>query len=254
MSGKHLLELENISLNYHTLKDETTAIKDITMHVDTKEFISIVGPSGCGKTTLLSIIAGILKPSHGKITLNGKPIAETKNQIGYMFQRDQLFEWRTVLQNVRLGLEITHNHDPENEKYLNELLDKYGLGDFRDKYPHHLSGGMRQRVALIRTLVLRPEILLLDEPFGALDYQTRRTVIQDVSSIITREEKTSILVTHDLSEAVSLSDRIIVLSKRPSIVKAEFKTNLRKLKNIEERKRTEEYKRIVDEIWKELEN
>ena len=254
MSKTHLLELENIALNYHTLKDETTALQDITMYVDTKEFISIVGPSGCGKTTLLSIIAGILKPSHGKITLNGKPIAETKNQIGYMFQRDQLFEWRTVLENVRLGLEISHNRNPENEKYLNELLDKYGLGDFRNKYPHHLSGGMRQRVALIRTLVLRPEILLLDEPFGALDYQTRRTVIQDVSSIITREEKTSILVTHDLSEAASLSDRIIVLSKRPSTVKAEFKTNLRKLENIEERKRTEEYKQIVDKIWKELEN
>ncbi len=254
MSKTHLLELENIALNYHTLKDETTALQDITMYVDTKEFISIVGPSGCGKTTLLSIIAGILKPSRGKITLNGKPIAETKNQIGYMFQRDQLFEWRTVLENVRLGLEISHNRNPENEKYLNELLDKYGLGDFRNKYPHHLSGGMRQRVALIRTLVLRPEILLLDEPFGALDYQTRRTVIQDVSSIITREEKTSILVTHDLSEAASLSDRIIVLSKRPSTVKAEFKTNLRKLENIEERKRTEEYKQIVDKIWKELEN
>ena len=254
MTKSHLLELKDITLNYHTLKDETKALENITMYVDTKEFISIVGPSGCGKTTLLSIIAGILKPSGGTVTLNGKPISETKNQIGYMFQRDHLFEWRTVLQNIKLGLEITHNKDPKNNEYLHELINKYGLSEFIGKYPHHLSGGMRQRVALIRTLVLRPEILLLDEPFGALDHQTRKTVIQDVSSIITREQKTSILVTHDLSEAASLSDRIIVLSKRPSVVKAVFKTNLRIIPNIEERKRTDEYKQVIDDIWKELEN
>lgn len=247
-----ILELKNISLNYHTLKDETKAIENISFDLNPKEFISIVGPSGCGKTTLLSIIAGILKPSSGTVLLNNLPIEQSKNKIGYMFQRDQLFEWRTVAQNVRLGLEINHTKTPENEKYLNELLEKYGLYDFRDKYPHQLSGGMRQRVALIRTLVLRPEILLLDEPFGALDYQTRKTVIQDVSSIITREEKASILVTHDLGEAVSLSDRIIVLSSRPSVVKKVFSTSLRKIPLIEERKRTDEYKETVDKIWKEL--
>ncbi len=247
-----ILELKNISLNYHTLKDETKAIENISFDLNPKEFISIVGPSGCGKTTLLSIIAGILKPSSGTVLLNNLPIEQYKNKIGYMFQRDQLFEWRTVAQNVRLGLEINHTKTPENEKYLNKLLEKYGLYDFRDKYPHHLSGGMRQRVALIRTLVLRPEILLLDEPFGALDYQTRKTVIQDVSSIITREEKASILVTHDLGEAVSLSDRIIVLSNRPSVVKKVFSTSLRKIPLIDERKRTDEYKETVDKIWKEL--
>ncbi len=249
---EHLLEIKNVSLNYHTLKDETKAIEDISLNVDDKEFVSIVGPSGCGKTTLLSIIAGIIKPSSGSVTLNGKPTFETKNKIGYMFQRDHLFEWRTVLQNVKLGLEITHNKDPENKEYLESLLKKYGLYDFKDKYPNHLSGGMRQRVALIRTLVLRPELLLLDEPFGALDYQTRKMVIQDVSSIIDKEQKTSILVTHDLGEAASLSDRIIVLSKRPSVVKAEFKSNLRKIPLIEDRKRTDEYQEIVDKIWKEL--
>ena len=249
---EHLLEIKNVSLNYHTLKVETKAIEDISLTVDDKEFVSIVGPSGCGKTTLLSIIAGIIKPSSGSVTLNGKPTFETKNKIGYMFQRDHLFEWRTVLQNVKLGLEITHNKAPENKEYLESLLKKYGLYDFKDKYPNHLSGGMRQRVALIRTLVLRPELLLLDEPFGALDYQTRKMVIQDVSSIIDKEQKTSILVTHDLGEAASLSDRIIVLSKRPSVVKAEFKSNLRKIPLIEDRKRTDEYQEIVDKIWKEL--
>ncbi|MBO5103008.1 MAG: ABC transporter ATP-binding protein [Clostridia bacterium] len=249
---QHLLEIKDVSLNYHTLKDETKAIEKISFYADNNEFISIVGPSGCGKTTLLSIIAGILKPSSGTIFLNGTPTYEVKNKIGYMFQRDHLFEWRTVLQNVKLGLEITKNKDESNLKYLEELLQKYGLYDFKDKYPNHLSGGMRQRVALIRTLVLRPEILLLDEPFGALDYQTRKLVIQDVSDIITREQKTSLLVTHDLGEAVSLSDRIIVLSKRPSFVKAEFTTNLRKIPLIEERKKTDEYKELVEKIWKEL--
>ena len=249
---EHLLEMANVSLNYHTLKDETKAIENISMYVKDKEFVSIVGPSGCGKTTLLSIIAGIIKPSSGTALLNGKPTYETKNKIGYMFQRDHLFEWRTVLQNVKLGLEISHNKDPKNIEYLESLLKKYGLYDFKDKYPNHLSGGMRQRVALIRTLVLRPELLLLDEPFGALDYQTRKFVIQDVSSIIDKEQKTSILVTHDLGEAASLSDRIIVLSKRPSVVKAEFKSNLRKIPLIEDRKRTDEYQEIVDKIWKEL--
>ncbi len=247
-----ILELKNISLNYHTLKDETKAIEDISLDLNPKEFISIVGPSGCGKTTLLSIIAGLLKQSSGTVLLNNLPIDQANNKIGYMFQRDQLFEWRTVAQNVRLGLEINHTKTPENERYLDELLEKYGLYEFRDKYPHHLSGGMRQRVALIRTLVLRPEILLLDEPFSALDYQTRKTVIQDVSSIITSEEKASILVTHDLGEAVSLSDRVIVLSSRPCVVKKVFCTSLRKIFLIEERKHTEEYKKTVDKIWKEL--
>lgn len=148
---EHLLSIQDVSLIYHTLKDELQAIKSISMHADEKEFISIVGPSGCGKTTLLSIIAGILPPSGGSITLRGTPISEVKNKIGYMFQRDHLFEWRTVEQNIRLGLEINKDKDPDNIVYLNELISKYGLQDFRHKYPHHLSGGMRQRVALIRT-------------------------------------------------------------------------------------------------------
>ena len=248
----HQLLLENVSLSYHTLADETLAIKSVNMYADKEEFVSIVGPSGCGKTTLLSLIAGILVPSSGTITLNGVPASQIKNKVGYMFQRDHLFEWRTVWQNIKLGLEINKQETKENLDYLHELLKKYGLHDFINKYPNHLSGGMRQRVALIRTLATRPEILLLDEPFGALDYQTKRIVIQDVSDIITREKKTSILVTHDLGEAVSLSDRIIVLSSRPCVVKAVYSTSLRKIPLIEERKNTKEYKDLVDKIWKEL--
>lgn len=249
---EHLLSLQDVTYNYHTLKYETQAIKHITMFADDKEFISIVGPSGCGKTTLLSLIAGILTPSSGIITLGGTPLANKKNKIGYMFQRDHLFEWRNVWQNVKLGLEIGKNKSAESLAYAKELLKKYGLQDFVDKYPNHLSGGMRQRVALIRTLAIRPEILLLDEPFGALDYQTKRIVIQDVSDIITSEQKTSILVTHDLNEAVSLSDRIIVLSKRPSEIKKVFLSHLRTIPSIEDRKNTQEYKDLVDKIWKEL--
>lgn len=248
----HLLEIENLSYNYHTLKDETLAIKSVTMQADNQEFISIVGPSGCGKTTLLSLIAGILTPSGGTITLGDTPLSDKKHKIGYMFQRDHLFEWRTVSQNIKLGLEIRKDKNPDHIRYADELLKKYGLQDFKDKYPAHLSGGMRQRVALIRTLAIRPEILLLDEPFGALDYQTKRIVIQDVSDIIANEQKTSILVTHDLTEAVSLSDRIVVLSRRPSEVKKVFSSNLRSIPKIEERKNTREYKVLVDKIWKEL--
>lgn len=249
---EHLLSLQNVTYNYHTLQDETPAIKSISMFANDKEFVSIVGPSGCGKTTLLSLIAGILTPSSGTITLGGEPLANKKNKIGYMFQRDHLFEWRNVLQNVKLGLEIGKHKSEESLNYVNDLLVKYGLQDFKRKYPSHLSGGMRQRVALIRTLATRPEILLLDEPFGALDYQTKRIVIQDVNNIITSEQKTSVLVTHDLNEAVSLSDRIVVLSKRPSEVKKVFSSHLREIPSIEDRKNTREYKELVDNIWKEL--
>ena len=249
---KELLKLENVGLNYHTLKHETQAIKDISFVVNDGEFVSIVGPSGCGKTTLLSIISGVLKPSKGIATIDDISTYKIKNKIGYMFQSDNLFEWRSVWKNVILGLEINKSMQDENLKYLESLLKKYGLYDFKDKYPKHLSGGMRQRVALIRTLALKPELLLLDEPFGALDYQTKQLVVQDVSNIITNEQKTSILVTHDIGEAVSLSDRIIVLSKRPSIVKKEFKSTLRQIPLIEDRKKTEEYSMLVDKIWKEL--
>ncbi len=250
--SEHLLEIKDVALNYHTLKDEIQAINNISFCVDKNEFISIVGPSGCGKTTLLSIISGLLKPSSGKIILNDEEVVKPSNHIGYMFQRDHLFEWRTVIQNIQLGLEINKQITDENKLYIDNLLKKYGLYEFKDKYPKHLSGGMRQRVALIRTLAMKPDLLLLDEPFGALDYQTRKIVIQDVASIIEKEQKTSILVTHDLGEAVSLSDRIIILSARPSQVKREIKTNLRKIASVDERKRTREFNDIVDEIWKEL--
>jgi len=214
-----LLELKNVTLTYQTLNDEITAIKDLSLDVNEGEFVSIIGPSGCGKTTVLSLIAGLIKPSKGRIFIDGKEDLKQNNELGYMLQKDHLFPWRTIEKNVYLPLEIKKINNVENRNYAHSLLDKYGLEKFKKNYPDQLSGGMRQRVALIRTLVSKPRILLLDEPFSALDYQTRLSVCEDVYSIIKAEKKTSVLVTHDISEAISMSDKIIVLTTRPAKVK-----------------------------------
>ena len=221
-----ILNVENISLTYHSLQGETKAIDNLSFKVNKGEFIALVGPSGCGKTTVLSLIAGLIPISSGKIEINTE---NKENQTGYMFQKDNLFEWRSIFKNITLGLEIQKKLSDDNETYINELLTKYGLIDFKNRYPNELSGGMKQRVALIRTLALKPEILLLDEPFSALDSQTRIKVCDDVHNIIKSEGKTAILVTHDISEAISMADRIIkikngktegvVLNKDPISVK-----------------------------------
>lgn len=203
--AKPMLEITDMSMRYHTLAGETEAIKNLSFTVDEGEFISIVGPSGCGKSTLLSLISGLLKPSSGQILLNGSQVAGASNNIGYMFQKDDLFEWRTILQNIMLGLEIQHRDTPDQKKRLEDMLIKYGLGNFKNYYPRQLSGGMRQRVALIRTLAINPELLLLDEPFSALDYQTRLAVADEVGTILKREQKTAILVTHDIADEISRS-------------------------------------------------
>ena len=222
------------------------------MYVDTKEFISIVGQSGCGKTTLLSIIAGILKPSTGAITLNGKPISETQNKIGYMFQRDNLFEWLSIWKNVTLGLSFKKRNTEENREYAKSLLEKYGLKDFISHYPQQLSGGMRQRVALIRTLSLRPKLLLLDEPFSALDYQTRLAVQDDVCNIIKTEQKSAILVTHDISEAIAMSTKVIVLTSRPGTVKSIINLDFDEKLTPFERRKQSSFNVYFNKIWEEL--
>ena len=267
LKGKNMeiLNLENVDLIYHSLKGETKALSDINFKVNQGDFIAIVGPSGCGKTTILNMVAGILKPTNGKITLlneelykdNAKKLNHNKN-IGYMFQRDHLFEWRSIWKNVTLGLELNKKLSKEyleNQKnYVDSLLDKYGLKDFKNKKPRELSGGMRQRVALIRTLCLRPELLILDEPFSALDYQTRLAVQDDVASIIKKEKKTAILVTHDLMEAITMSDRIIVLSARPGTIKAIHTTKFNKNLKPFARRQTDECKILFDKIWQEIQN
>ena len=211
-----MLEFKNIYYTYHTKEGETTAVRDLSFTVENGQFVSVIGPSGCGKTTILSLAAGLLAPSAGEVVRGN-------GECGYMLQRDALFPWRTVEQNIFLPLEVKKRKTPEKRAKALELAEKYGLKDFLKKTPSQLSGGMRQRVALIRTLAAEPEILLLDEPFSALDYQTRLEVCDDVQHIIKSEKKTALLVTHDISEAIALSDKVVVLSARPATVVAEHK-------------------------------
>jgi NitT/TauT family transport system ATP-binding protein len=248
-----LLKVSNISMNYHSVKGETPALKNINFEVDGGEFISILGPSGCGKSTLLNIMSGLLEPSQGQVLYKGEEIRKNLDKIGYMFQKDHLFEWNTVWENVILGLKIKKQLTDESKCRVNELLDAYGLLRFKNHYPSELSGGMRQRVALIRTLALNPEILFLDEPFSALDYQSRLIVCDDVYKIIKTEKKTAIMVTHDIAEAISISEKVIVLSKRPSNVKIEIPIDFNQddLTPFQKRKDIK-FSDYFNRLWKEL--
>lgn len=241
-----VLSINNVSKTFYTNIGELEVIKDLSMSVKKGEIVAIVGPSGSGKSTLLNLISGLLKPNNGKIDRNGN--------IGYMFQKDQLFEWRTVWKNVLLGLEVKHQITKDTKEEIEKMLEKYELIDFINNYPSELSGGMRQRIALIRTLVVKPDILLLDEPFSALDYQTRIKVSDDVYNIIKNEKLSAILVTHDISEAIAMGDRVIVLTKRPA--------HLKSIHNIEMqsdivltpllKRKMPEFRVYFDEIWSEL--
>ena len=243
--NKSLLEIKELTKIYHTKNGEIKAIDNISFNLYEKEFLCIVGSSGCGKSTLLNILANLDEKSDGQIKKN-------KNlKIGYMLQEDALFPWLTILENATLGLEIKEIKTKENIEYVKELLTKYGLKDFLYKYPSQLSGGMRQRVALIRTLAIKPDILLLDEPFSALDYVSRLMVSEDVKKIIKAEKKTVIMITHDLAEAISLADRIIVLSKRPSKIKTIYDIKIDGLTALERRK-SNKFSYYYDLLWKEL--
>lgn len=242
-----ILSLENISYSYHNLKGETPALSRLSFQVSEGEFLAIVGPSGCGKSTLLSIIAGLLEPESGTLSFG------SSSTIGYMLQHDHLFEWRTIYQNVILGLELNKNLTKENTDYVLKLLKDYGLYSFKEQKPSELSGGMRQRAALIRTMAVRPDLLLLDEPFSALDFQTRMTVSADIGNIIRSSGKTAILITHDLSEAITLADRVIVLSGRPATAKFDLpvhfdidRTSPLAIRN------TDVYQNYFNLLWKEL--
>ena len=250
---KPILELKNISYSYHTPEGETQALSDITFSLAPGEFTAVVGPSGCGKSTLLSLIAGLMKPESGEILLNGEPLTENSSRIGYMLQHDHLFEWRTVYRNVVLGPEINGSLNEETKQRAKEMLKQYGLAQFTSSKPSELSGGMRQRAALIRTLLPDPELLLLDEPFSALDYQTRLNVSDDIGQIIRDSGKTALLVTHDLSEAVSLADRIIILSARPARVSDIMPVTFSLEKDTPlGRRNAPEFKNYFNIIWKEL--
>ena len=247
------LELKNISKIYQDNSGETLAIKDFSYTFKNGDFVTILGPSGCGKSTLLSIIAGLESPSSGKVFLNNEDITNKTSNIGYMLQKDYLLEWRTIYKNVLFGLEIKKILNEENINYAKKLLETYGLAEFMNKYPSQLSGGMKQRVALIRTLATKPEILLLDEAFSALDYQTRLDVSTDVHRIIKSEKKSTIMVTHDIPEAISMSDKIIVLSNRPAIIKNihEIKFDIPNRTPLNVREHSN-FRKYFDTIWKEL--
>ncbi|MBO7214654.1 MAG: ABC transporter ATP-binding protein [Clostridia bacterium] len=248
-----ILEFKNVSLSYQG-SYETTALKDLSFKVKNTEFVSIIGPSGCGKTTILSLIAGLIKQSSGEILYKGKPLEKGNKNIGYMLQRDELFPWRSIERNVLLPLEIKKMKNAETKERALSLVDKYDLNGFVKAYPHALSGGMRQRVALIRTLAPNPDLLLLDEPFSALDSQTRLKVSGDVLRIIKSENKTAILVTHDIAEAISMSDRIIVLSNRPARVYKEHILNFDKSLSPLKRREQKEFSQLFDKLWRELSN
>ena len=210
-----ILSLDHIYYSYHDKNGETPVINDLSFEIKPGSFTSIVGPSGCGKSTLLSLLCDLIKPEAGTIYIR-PPENNHDSRIGYMLQKDNLFEWRSIYKNVMLGLEINNKKTPENIAYVNHLLEQYDLAGFKSARPSQLSGGMRQRAALIRTLALKPDILLLDEPFSALDYQTRLEVREDICSILRKEKKTVILVTHDISEAIAMTDRVLILTNRPA--------------------------------------
>lgn len=212
------IELQHIDKSFYTDEGEIIVLKDLSLNLKPGKILALLGPSGSGKSTVLNILTDLIKPSSGKVMINGK--------IGYMFQHDHLLEWRTIMDNVTIGLEIQKKLSEENRHRVEVLLENYGLGEFKNRFPKELSGGMRQRAALIRTLATNPDILLLDEPFSALDYQTRLLVSDDIYGIIKKEHKEAILVTHDISEAISMADEISVLSKRPAYVKHTYEIHL----------------------------
>jgi len=242
-----ILEIAHLTKSYQDLSGETLAVRDVSFDVYEKEFLAIVGPSGCGKSTILSILSGLEEKSSGTIKFNKEKII-----LGYMLQKDSLFPWRTILDNCLLGLELTHSLTDESREYVISLLKTYGLSDFMDKYPDSLSGGMRQRAALIRTLAIKPDILLLDEALSALDYQTRLALSDDLYRIIKSEGKTAIMITHDLAEAISMADRIIVLTRRPSVVKKVYDVKMKNKSTPIHNRKCREFSEYYDKIWRDL--
>lgn len=248
-----VVEVTGVRHRYHSPEGETLALDGVDLTVEEGEFVSIVGPSGCGKSTLLSLIAGLMRPAEGEVRVRGKPAALGSPRVGYMLQHDHLFEWRTVLDNCLLGLEVRRAVTPAARERVMRLLTECGLEGFARRYPAELSGGMRQRAALVRTLALDPELLLLDEPFGALDYQTRLRLEDEVGKLLKATGKTAILVTHDIAEAISMSDRVVVMSPRPGRIRRIVPVDLGGASDGPlAARRSPRFSYYFDLIWKEL--
>lgn len=246
---KKLLSIKELSKNYLTKKQVICALKNINLEIEENDFTILVGPSGCGKSTILSIIGGLENKSDGNLIIYKPDL-----KVGYMFQEDALFPWLNVLDNCLLGLKINGKLKKEDINYVKYLLKKYGLSNFENSYPRELSGGMRQRVALIRTLAIKPDILLLDEPFSALDYQTRITVSNDVFKMIKEEKKTAIMVTHDINEAVSIGDKVVVLSNRPATIKNIYEINMDNKTIPSENRNNPKFNYYYNLIWKDFDH
>ncbi len=244
----NIVQVKDLSMNFYTKEGELEVLKDMNFSLEEGEILTLLGPSGCGKSTILNILTNLLKPTQGEVKINGN--------IGYMFQKDNLLEWRNIMDNITIGLEIQHKKTPEALENVEKLLKTYGLWEFKNMYPKELSGGMRQRVALIRTLSVNPDILLLDEPFSALDYQTRLLVSDDVYKIIRNEKKAAILVTHDISEAISMSDKVAVLSTRPATVKNIYDMDLRENQDLTplQTRKVPKFQEYFDKLWKEFDS
>lgn len=240
-----VLEFINVSKSFCHKEELIEVLNNINFEVEEGEIVAIVGPSGAGKSTILNLISKLITPSEGVVNVNGN--------IGYMFQRDCLFDWKTIYKNILLGLEIQRNKTEEAVASVNRMLEEYNLMEFKNSYPNQLSGGMRQRVALIRTLAVNPDILLLDEPFAALDYQTKLIVSNDIYNIIKKEKKTAIMVTHDISEAISMADKILILSSRPAIIKKQFIINIDELTPLKKRQNPK-FQELFEIIWEEINN
>ena len=246
-----VLTLDHVSYSYHTPSGETPALKDVSFSVRPGSFTSIAGPSGCGKSTLLSLIAGLIAPEKGCIRFYKSDAMPAAARIGYMLQHDTLLEWRTIYKNILLGLEVTHQCTEQKKRLAADMMHDYGLASFKNAHPSELSGGMRQRAALIRTLVLEPDILLLDEPFSALDYQQRLLLADEVHSIIKRGGYTAVLVTHDISEAICMSDRVIILSERPARIRKQVEINMGSDTPLE-RRSNPLFREYYDAVWSEF--
>ena len=242
----NILSIKNLKKIYHTRDSETLAVDNFSFDLKDGEFVAIVGPSGCGKSTILSILCGLEEKSNGDIK------KEKNISLGYMLQQDCLFPWRNIFDNCTLGLEVQNNLTKENLTYVNNLLDTYGLKDFKKSYPNNLSGGMRQRVALIRTLATNPDILLLDEPFSALDYTSRLAISEDIYNILKQEKKSVIMVTHDIAEAISMCDKVIVLTDRPSKIKKIYDIKLTNKSTPIKNRNSKEFSYYYDQIWKDI--
>lgn len=242
----NVLEIKNLKKIYHSKEGETLAVESFNFELKEGEFVAIVGPSGCGKSTILSVLCGLEEKSEGEIKL------KENTKIGYMLQQDSLFEWRNILNNCLLGLEINKNLNKESKEKVINLLNTYGLKDFIYSYPDSLSGGMRQRVALIRTLATNPSLLLMDEPFSALDYQSRLAISDDIYNILKKEKKTMILVTHDIAEAISMCDKVIVLSNRPAVIKSIYNIELENKSTPINNRKDKNFSYYYDKIWKDI--